>query len=89
MFEVEENKCLAFWDYNNEMSSLLPNTKFSFFLDKNLSEILGDNLKLYGEPFVAYKFHNGEPFWGGKICPDHLEIIDCSLETFLDKVSSE
>ncbi len=86
IFEVAENKCIAFVDYYNQMSYLLPNSKFSFFVDETLSVILGENLKVYGEKFVPYKYNDGEPFWGEKSFPAHLEIMNCSLEGYLGTV---
>jgi hypothetical protein len=89
IFEIAENKCIAFSDYYNEMNSLLPNSEFSFFVDENLSGILGDTLKVSGERFIPYKFKDGQPFWGEKSFPAHLEVMNCSLEAYLDEISSE
>ena len=88
IFEVSENKCIAFVDYYNQMSHLLPNSKFSFFVDETLSGVLGDTLKVYGEKFVPYKYNDGEPFWGERSFPEHLKIINCSLEGYLEEVLS-
>lgn len=89
IFEVKNNKCVAYLDYYNEMNALLPNSKFSFFVDSDLSAILGDHLKVFGDRFVPYKFHDGKPFWGEKNFPQHLEIMNCSLEAYLDGISLE
>ena len=53
ILEVAEDKCIAFVDYDNQMSSLLPNSKFSFFVDETLSGILGENLKVYLEGILS------------------------------------
>jgi hypothetical protein len=89
IFEIAEDKCVAFVDYHNEMRPLLPNSKFSFFVDERLSGILGENIKVYGERFGPYKFNDGEPFWGERSFPEHLKVMNCSLEGYLEGILSE
>jgi hypothetical protein len=88
LLEVAPDKTLAYSDWDHSMRGLLPNSKFSFFVNKNVQEVLGAGIKIYGDRFVPFKMEQFrfQSFYKLNLIPQHLEILDCSIETYLGKI---
>lgn len=90
LLEIAPNKTLVYLDYYDEMTALLPNSKFSFFLDEALSETLGNNIKLSGSKFMPYRIEiHPLELESINLLPKHLEILNYSIDSFLDKLKKE
>lgn len=91
LLEVAENQCLVYQDYDCELGRFLPNTKFSFFVDRNLASVLGSGLKFQGTKFMPIEFVPENTFhsWSRALSLKHLEFIDYSMEDYLTKIQAE
>lgn len=91
LLEVAENQCLVYQDYDCELGRFLPNTKFSFFVDRNLASVLGSGLKFQGTKFMPIEFVPEDRFssWRSNLLLKQVEFINYSIEGYLAKIQEE
>jgi hypothetical protein len=91
LLEVGENQCLVYQDYYFEWEAFLPNTKFTFYTNRNLAKVLGSGLAFKGTKFMPTGFVHGNILhsWHRELSLEHLEFINYSIEGYLTKIEAE
>lgn len=89
-FELEENKLLCYHETYDPSDVLIPNDHFSFYADKSVKEVLGFGIQLLGDRIAPIVVMGGIKLviYDELGFPAHLEIIEGSIEDFLDQAKA-
>lgn len=89
-FEITGNRLLCYRQSYDESDTLIPNSHFSFYTDEAVKNVLGFGIQLLGDRIAPIVVMGGIKLvlYDEVGFPAHLEIIECSIEDFLDQAKA-
>ncbi len=87
--EIGENRLMFWWGNGSFENHILPNTKFETFDNNEIELVLGNRIRILGDPIQPIKLR-AEIKWDilGEL-PGHREIIESSVDKYLSEIEKK